>query len=264
MHGFPARAAAMAPSTLRGRDRRLGDLDAERRERIVDRVDDRGRRGDRAALAYALLPELRIRRRRLHVHDAHGRHLGRARQDVVRERRGERLALGVVGHLLVERGADALRGAAVDLAVHHHRIDERAAILDDHVVEYLDVAGLGVHRHGHGMAGIAERARVDLRLVARHGLEAGGIRVGRQELRLPVPACAPLRPASCAGRCPSTLDAAVAQLQLRGLHAQQVRRDVSSRAPPISLHAVATAPPDITMQREPHVPVEYGVSAVSP
>ncbi len=28
--------------------------------------------------------------------------------------------------------------------------------------------------------------------------------------------------------------------------------------------AAATAPPAMTMQREPHVPVEYGVSAVSP
>ena len=31
-----------------------------------------------------------------------------------------------------------------------------------------------------------------------------------------------------------------------------------------SRHAVATAPPAITAQREPQVPVEYGVSAVSP
>jgi hypothetical protein len=33
---------------------------------------------------------------------------------------------------------------------------------------------------------------------------------------------------------------------------------------PSSVHAVATAPPDITIERDPHVPVEYGVSAVSP
>ena len=32
----------------------------------------------------------------------------------------------------------------------------------------------------------------------------------------------------------------------------------------ITAQAVATAPPDITIDRDPHVPVEYGVSAVSP
>src|ERR1044071_6146867 len=32
----------------------------------------------------------------------------------------------------------------------------------------------------------------------------------------------------------------------------------------ISLHATETAPPAITIQREPQVPVEYGVIAVSP
>ena len=50
---------------------------------------------------------------RLHVLDADRRHLGRARQQIVGERRGERLALVAEGHLLVQRRADALRRAAV-------------------------------------------------------------------------------------------------------------------------------------------------------
>ena len=48
--------AARASDALR-RDRQLGHLDAERRQRVVDRVGDRGRRPDRAALADALLAE---------------------------------------------------------------------------------------------------------------------------------------------------------------------------------------------------------------
>ena len=69
-----------------------------------------------------------------------------ARQQVVGEGRGERLAVRVVRALLVERGADALRDAAERLALDHHRIHQRAAVLDDDVIEDLDCADLGVDR----------------------------------------------------------------------------------------------------------------------
>ena len=62
-------------------------------------------------------------------------HLGGAGQHVVGERGGERLAVRVERHFLVERGADALRAAADHLAVDDHRVEQHAAILDDHVVE---------------------------------------------------------------------------------------------------------------------------------
>ena len=93
-------------------------------------------------------PNARVGRGRLHVIDAHRGHFGGAGQQVVGERRRQRLALRVERHLLVERGADALRRAAEHLAVDDHRVHQRAAVLDDHVVEDLDVAGLGVDRHG--------------------------------------------------------------------------------------------------------------------
>ena len=48
------------------------------------------------------------------------------------------------------------------------------------------------------------------------------------------------------------------------LASSSIARDRASRARRSARHAVATAPPAITMQREPQVPVEYGVSAVSP
>ena len=115
------------------------------------------------------------------------RHLGRAGQQVVGERGGERLALRVEGHLLVERGADALRRAAEDLAVDDHRVDQHAAVLDDDVVEDLDLAGLGIDRDDGGVRGVAEGAGVALGLVAGGHFEAAGIDVGRQVLRAAVP-----------------------------------------------------------------------------
>ena len=61
-----------------------------------------------------------------------------------RQRCGQRLSVLVERDLLIKRGADALRDAALHLAVDDHRIDHRAAILRDGVVEDLDDAGVGI------------------------------------------------------------------------------------------------------------------------
>ena len=82
------------------------------------------------------------------------------RQHVVEHRGGERLPLRVERHGLVQTGADALRGAAAHLAVHDHRIDQNAAVLDHHVVQDLDQSGLRIDRDDGGMGGIAECAAV--------------------------------------------------------------------------------------------------------
>ena len=167
-----------------GRDQQL---DAEAVQRVVDGVGDGGGRGDGAAFADALLAEARVGRGRLHVQDADVRHLGRAGQQVVGERGGERLALRVEAHLLVERGADALRRAAADLAVDDHRVDQHAAVLDHDVVEDLDLAGLGIDGDDGGVRRVAEGAGVALGLVAGGHLEAAGIDVGGQVLRAAIP-----------------------------------------------------------------------------
>ena len=60
--------------------------------------------------------------------DTHRRHLVEAGQQVVGERRAERLAVGAVWHRLVERGADALCDADDDLAVDDHRVVQPAAV----------------------------------------------------------------------------------------------------------------------------------------
>ena len=58
------------------------------------------------------------------------RHVFRARQRVVHERAGDRLAAGVVADFLHQRLADALRDAAMQLAFDDHRVDDGAEIVD--------------------------------------------------------------------------------------------------------------------------------------
>ena len=81
---------------------------------------------------------------------------------------------------LVHGGADALRHTAISLAVHHHRIDDGSAVLDDDVVENFNVAELGIDRNHGGVRGIAEGAGIDLGPKADGGLKATDIDVGRR------------------------------------------------------------------------------------
>ena len=130
------------------------------------------------------------------MQDAHGRHFGRAGQHIIGERRGERLPVASIGHLLVERGADALRRAAVNLAVDDHRVDERAAVLDDHIVESSTCPNSVSTATSDGVAGIAERAGIALAAYSRDHFEPARIDVGRQEVRLRDTRYAQFRPAS--------------------------------------------------------------------
>ena len=71
----------------------------------------------------------------------------------------------VVGDFLVERGADALRDAALHLAVDDHRIDHRAAVLRHDIVEDLDDAGVGLDRDDDGVGAVGKHAAGLRRLV---------------------------------------------------------------------------------------------------
>ena len=84
-------------------------------------------------------------------------HLGDVGHQEVHERRVEQLAGLVVGHPLVERAADALRDAAVDLALDDHRVDQVAAVVDDGVLEDRDLGGLRVGLDDHGVHAGGER-----------------------------------------------------------------------------------------------------------
>ena len=125
-----------------GRRRHVDVGDAERRERVDDRVHHRRGRGDRARLADALDAHRVRRARRDRVVELEARELGRRRHEVVGERRGQEVAVGVVDGLLEERLRDALHDAAVHLALDDERVDLVAAVVDRDVAQELDRAGL--------------------------------------------------------------------------------------------------------------------------
>src|SRR5262245_58965286 len=100
------------------RRRELVDRRAERRQRILDGVDHRDRRADRAAFAQALGPGDRGFRPCLAVMDLDRRNLARGRRQVVGEARGEDVAALVVDNLLEQRVGDTLGVGAVNLTVH--------------------------------------------------------------------------------------------------------------------------------------------------
>ena len=145
------------------------------------------------------------------------RHLGRARQVVIGEGGGERLAELVERRLLEQRRADALRRAAIDLARDHHRVDHGAAILHHHVVEHLDRPGVGIDRDDRRMGRVGKRAVIRLRAVADHRLDAVGVDVGRELLRVDVPDPADLRERQVAARShhPPVGDADLVRLALQ-------------------------------------------------
>src|SRR5438309_566684 len=67
--------------------------------------------------------------------DLDGWHLARRRHAVIQQRLREKLTLLVIGELFVQRSTDALRHAADDLAVDNQRIEQRARVRQDGVVE---------------------------------------------------------------------------------------------------------------------------------
>ena len=67
-----------------------------------------------------------------------------ARQRVVGEAAGDRLAVLVVDDVLEQRLADALHDAAMALALDQQRIDDRAEVVDHGVLHHLDTAGVGI------------------------------------------------------------------------------------------------------------------------
>ena len=63
----------------------------------------------------------------------------------------------VVGELLVERAAEPVERAAVDLTFGDHRIDDRARVVHGHVAQDLDRRGLGIDLHRHHLGDEAVR-----------------------------------------------------------------------------------------------------------
>src|SRR5437870_5006396 len=102
---------------------------AERRQRVDDRVDDGGCRADRARLAAALDAQRVDGRGRLDPVELPGRERIGLRHRVVHERGREALPEVVVGHVLPESLADPLGEPSVDLSLDEQRVDDAPAVL---------------------------------------------------------------------------------------------------------------------------------------
>src|SRR6266487_3719105 len=86
-------------------------------ERVLNRIGDHRRDGQRTGLAGPFHAERVQRTRRGEVEDLQARHLAGRGERVVQEAAGERLALLVEDRLFIERVAEAVRHAADDLAL---------------------------------------------------------------------------------------------------------------------------------------------------
>ena len=87
------------------------------------------------------------------------RNLVRGRRQIVGEGGRENSAILVIDDFLEQRVADALRDAAVHLAIGDHRIDDAAGVLRYYELFDLHVPGLHVDFDDRNVAGIGEGAR---------------------------------------------------------------------------------------------------------
>ena len=72
---------------------------------------------------------------------------------------GDRVAVVVVAHPLVQRLRDALRDAAVLLAGDEQRVDDPAAVVDRDVADQLDPSGVAVDLDDRDVRTERERSR---------------------------------------------------------------------------------------------------------
>ena len=103
--------------------------------------------------------------------DLDHRQLGGRRHEEVHEAAREQLAVVVVHDPLVERAADALRDASVDLALDDDRVHDDAAVVLDDVPDERELAG-GAIDLDDGRVHAAGERRLGRRVVAVR-LEAG-------------------------------------------------------------------------------------------
>src|SRR6266550_727521 len=116
-------------------ERNLQELDAAafQIECVFDRLREQ-RSARNGARFTGALDAKRIERRLCHgVPELHARHLEGGRQQIVCQRGIEQLPLIVEHQFLIERIADPLRDAAMNLARQNHRIDHGAAVMHDDV-----------------------------------------------------------------------------------------------------------------------------------
>src|SRR4029077_3676111 len=179
------------------RRRHVDMLDAQRTERIENGADDGRRRACRTGFAGAFDAE-RIGRR-WHLRDFRQQvgEIRSARHRVVLEAAGDQLAIGIEHDRFHQRLADALRDAAMDLAIAEQFVDDLADIVDGGVTRERDQAGLRIDLDFAKVAAIGKvsmaRRRTCLRPRARLRIAAAGTSAGA--------ATAPPPSAAARGRC---------------------------------------------------------------
>src|SRR5690242_15977121 len=203
-----------------GFERHIDVVHAQGRQRIAHRVDHAGRGGDGAGFAHAFYTH------GIHVRGGDGavedelRNVNRLGHGIIHQRTGDGLAIFVVDHLFIQSLAQALGDAALHLAIHQQGVDDVAAVVHGHVFLDLRFASFGVHldrahvrAEGEGeIGGLEEVSGFHARLETRRNA-AGGVS-GEDQF------------APGHGLLVIALDthAAVGNLNLVGLGAQQVRR----------------------------------------
>src|SRR6185437_627449 len=158
-----------APDAL-GRRRHLDVTHAEFGKRVDHSVDHGRQRADAAGFTHALDAErVGLGRNRVGL-DLHVAEVVRVRHGVIHERGGYQLAGRVEVNVLHQRLACALRDAALNLAVHQQRVDDRADVVDDAVAYDLHLAGFAVDLQFADMDAV--RVVGDWRAVHRGGRQA--------------------------------------------------------------------------------------------
>ncbi len=145
---------------------------------FVDGGGDRGAHAGDAALACPLDAE-RIERGGIVLTQEHfdRRRLAHRRHQVVRERGRERIAAFIVGELLEQRAAQALREAADDLPMHQGGIDGAPDVVSHRIALDRDAAGLAVDLHHREV----EAVGIDLVLDAEPAVDGqAGIAVAQR------------------------------------------------------------------------------------
>src|SRR4051794_32075707 len=89
--------------------------------------------------------------------DLNGRNLACGWQGIVDEGAGERIAVVIVDHVLVEHAADSLDHSAEDLSFHDLWIDHSSAVLADDVAQDPHAARVDIDLTGADVARVGER-----------------------------------------------------------------------------------------------------------
>ena len=161
------------------------------------------------------------------MNEPHCRDVARGRQRVIHQRAAQQLPVRIIGDPLEQDAAEPLSGAAHNLALDQHRVDDDAAIMRDGVVLDAHTPGLGVDIDNRDMRGIAPSDR--LRLPVINLLEAGfdpwrAFVVPARTRRLGYPGEAH-RGAGYASGDPDYAHAAIAQLEIGRRTFQQIGGD---------------------------------------